>query len=93
MPLDPFRSTYHYTNFGITAAAEAVAAASGKDWDTLSQDTIYGPLGMTSTSSSFSDYIGRADRAVPHVLVTASIRPDINANPIRRRRPVASAPR
>lgn len=69
VPLDPFRSTYHYTNFGITAAAEAVAAASGKDWDTLSQDTIYGPLGMTSTSSSFSDYIDRADRAVPHVLV------------------------
>ncbi len=69
VPLDPFRSTYHYTNFGITAAAEAVAAASGKDWDTLGQDTIYGPLGMTSTSSSFADYIARADRAVPHVLV------------------------
>ncbi|OZF46995.1 serine hydrolase [Rhodococcus sp. 14-1411-2a] len=69
VPLDPFRSTYHYTNFGITAAAEAVAAASGEDWDTLSHDTIYGPLGMTSTSSSFADYIARADRAVPHVLV------------------------
>lgn len=69
VPLDPFRSTYHYTNFGVTAGAEAVAAAAGKDWDTLSQDTIYGPLGMTSTSSKFSDYIARADRAVPHVLV------------------------
>lgn len=69
VPLDPFRSTYHYTNFGITAAAEAVAQASGKDWETLSQDTIYGPLGMTSTSSRFSDYLARADRAVPHVLV------------------------
>nr|WP_296773815.1 serine hydrolase [Rhodococcus sp. (in: high G+C Gram-positive bacteria)] len=69
VPLDPFRSTYHYTNFGITAGAEAVATASGKDWETLSQDAIYGPLGMTSTSSRFSDYIASADRAVPHVLV------------------------
>ncbi len=28
-PLNPFRITYEYTNFGLTAAAEAVAAASG----------------------------------------------------------------
>nr|WP_245819750.1 serine hydrolase [Rhodococcus yunnanensis] len=69
VPLDPFRSTYNYTNFGVTAGAEAVAQASGKDWETLSQDAVYGPLGMTSTSSTFSDYISRADRAVPHVLV------------------------
>ena len=68
IPLDPFRSTYHYTNFGVTAAAEAVAQASGKDWETLSQDALYGPLGMTSTSSRFSDYIDRENRAVPHVL-------------------------
>ena len=68
IPLDPFRSTYNYTNFGVTAAAEAVAQASGKDWETLSQDALYGPLGMTSTSSRFSDYIDRENRAVPHVL-------------------------
>lgn len=46
-----------------------MAQASGKDWETLSQDAIYGPLGMTSTSSRFDDYMARADRAVPHVLV------------------------
>ncbi|ORI21749.1 serine hydrolase [Rhodococcus sp. 1168] len=69
IPLDPFRSTYNYTNFGVTAGAEAVAQASGKDWETLSQDAIYGPLGMASTSSRFADYMARTDRAVPHVLV------------------------
>ena len=26
LPLDPFRISYAYTNFGLTAAAEAVAA-------------------------------------------------------------------
>lgn len=81
VPLDPFRSTYHYTNFGITAAAEAVAAASGKDWDTLSQDTIYGPLGMTSTSSSFADYMARADRAVPHSLVDGEYKAEYQREP------------
>ena len=36
LPLRPFRITYAYTNFGLTAAAEAVAAAAGKSWEELS---------------------------------------------------------
>ncbi len=67
LPLAPFRVTYAYTNFGLTAAAEGVAAASGKDWATLSDEVLYKPLGMSATSSRFSDYIARANRAVPHV--------------------------
>ena len=35
LPLDPFRISYAYTNFGVTAAAEAVAAAAGKPWEDL----------------------------------------------------------
>jgi len=31
LPLHGFRDVYAYTNFGLTAAAESVAAASGKD--------------------------------------------------------------
>jgi CubicO group peptidase (beta-lactamase class C family) len=67
LPLEPFRSTYAYTNFGMTAAAEAVAAASGTDWATLSERVLYIPLGMSSTSSRFSDYSRRLNRAFPHV--------------------------
>ena len=55
-PLDPFRITYHYTNFGLTAAAQAVANAEGTTWSALSQQILYGPLDMTSTSSRWSDY-------------------------------------
>ncbi len=58
--------TYDYTSFGMTAGAESVAAAAGTDWATLSQKVLYGPLGMTSTSSRFSDYIARPDRAWTH---------------------------
>lgn len=67
LPLAPFRASYAYTNFGLTAAAEAVATAAGKDWATLSEEVLYTPLGMASMSSRFSDYIARPNRAFPHV--------------------------
>lgn len=69
LPLDPFRITYHYTNFGITAGGEAVAAASGMPWEELSQNLIYGPLGMTQTSSRYADFVARPNRASLHVPV------------------------
>jgi CubicO group peptidase (beta-lactamase class C family) len=68
-PLAPFRATYAYTNFGLTAAAEAVAKAMGVAWEDLSEQVLYGPLGMNDTSSRFSDYAAAADKAVLHVRV------------------------
>jgi CubicO group peptidase (beta-lactamase class C family) len=69
LPLHPFRNSYFYTNFGLTAAAESVAAASGLDWATLCDVTIYQPLGMSSTSSRHADFAARANRALGHVKV------------------------
>ncbi len=69
LPLHAFRADYAYTNFGVTAGAEAVAAAAGTDWATLSEQAIYRPLGMTVTSSRFADFEKRTDRAVGHVRV------------------------
>ena len=68
LPLQPF-GTYEYTNYGLTAAAEGVAAAAGLDWATLSEQAIYLPLGMDSTSSRFADFERRPNRAVGHVQV------------------------
>ncbi|QNG17997.1 serine hydrolase [Rhodococcus triatomae] len=68
-PLAPFRANYDYTNFGLTAAADGVAAAAGTDWATLSRESLYEPLGMSSTSSRFADYLAAPDRAVEHQLV------------------------
>ena len=67
LPLEPFRISYAYTNFGFTAGAEAVAVASGKDWATLSEDAVFKPLGMTSTSMRFADFEKRTNRAFGHV--------------------------
>jgi CubicO group peptidase (beta-lactamase class C family) len=62
-----FREGYAYTNFGLTAAAVAVAEAVGMTWEDLSQERLYDPLGMTHTSSRFADYMAESNRAIPHV--------------------------
>lgn len=67
VPMNAFRISYGYANFGTTIAAEAVAAAAGTDWETLSDRTLYAPLGMTSTSSHHADFLAREDRAILHV--------------------------
>ncbi|PRC47071.1 serine hydrolase, partial [Mycobacterium sp. ITM-2017-0098] len=56
LPLDPFRISYAYTNFGLTSGAEAVAANAGKSWEDLAAETLFRPLGMNATSYQFSDY-------------------------------------
>jgi len=65
-PLNPFRITYGYTNFGMTAGGEAVAAAAGIPWEELSAKEIYEPLGMTSTSSTYADFLTRPNRTTLH---------------------------
>jgi CubicO group peptidase (beta-lactamase class C family) len=69
LKLNSFRDEFAYTNFGPTAAAEAVAAESHADWATLSEQALYAPLGMTRTSSRFSDFIDRPNHAVNHVRI------------------------
>lgn len=81
LPLASFRNTYEYTNFGLTAAAEAVAVAAQRDWATLSEQAIYQPIGMASTSSRFADYKARPNRAVAHVNVNGSYIPGQERNP------------
>lgn len=81
LPLAPFRTSYAYTNFGVTAAAEAVAAAAGRPWEDLSEQVLYRPLGMASTSSRFADYQARSDKAVGHVRVDGRYQPRYTRDP------------
>lgn len=66
LPLGLFRAQYAYTNFGITAGAEAMAAAHKLSWEQLSDEVLYKPAGMNSTSSRYADYLSAANRAVTH---------------------------
>ncbi|MEU6313814.1 serine hydrolase [Streptomyces sp. NPDC047014] len=86
-PLAPFRASYAYTNFGLTAAAEAVARAHGTSWQKLADDTLFKPAGMTSTSTLFSTFAEDPDRAATHVK-----NPDGTWSPTYVRDPDAQAP-
>ena len=66
LPLGPFRASFAYTNYGMTAAALA-AVGPDSDWASVSEDLIYRPLGMARTSSRFADFQTRDNRAVGHV--------------------------
>jgi CubicO group peptidase (beta-lactamase class C family) len=68
-PASSFRSHYAYTNFGITEGGVAAAKAYGLDWEKASEEKLYHPLGMTSTSSRYADFMARKNKALGHVLV------------------------
>jgi CubicO group peptidase (beta-lactamase class C family) len=75
LPLDPFRISYAYTNFGLTAGAEAVAVGVGKSWEDLADEVLLRPLGMASTSYRFADYEARPNRAIGHIHVDGRYEP------------------
>ena len=65
-PLDPFRSTYHYSNFGYTAGGIAAAVAAGKSWEDLADEVLFKPAGMTTASYRHAHYLADEDRAHIH---------------------------
>ena len=69
LPLAPLRNGYAYNNYGITAAGVAAARAAGLSWAEFSKRMLYSPLGMTSTSSRFADFVRRPNRAGLHMRV------------------------
>lgn len=66
LPLDAFRTSYHYANFSTTIGAEAVAAAAGLPWESLAEELLFKPLGMKATSYRYGDYTARDNRAALH---------------------------
>ncbi|NYT45052.1 serine hydrolase [Alcaligenaceae bacterium] len=81
LPLDAFRNSYHYANFGTTIAAEAVAAAANKPWEKLAAETLFEPLGMHSTSTLHADYVARENRAVLHAYGAGTFQPLYDRDP------------
>jgi CubicO group peptidase (beta-lactamase class C family) len=81
-----FRETYQYSNFGYTEGAIAAAKHVREEWETLAEERLFRPLGMTSTSYRYSDFERTANKAAIHVLV--------NGQPVARykRDPDAEAP-
>ena len=68
-PASSFRSQYAYTNFVLTEGGVAAASAYGLTWEDASDQKLYKPLGMYSTSSRYADFVARTNKARGHVLV------------------------
>jgi CubicO group peptidase (beta-lactamase class C family) len=66
-PSSSFRAGYSYSNFGFTEGAIAAAKPTGKPWDVVAHEKLFGPLGMMSTSTTHKDFLTRVDRAALHV--------------------------
>jgi CubicO group peptidase (beta-lactamase class C family) len=66
-PLEPFRATYDYSNFGITEGGVTAADAAGTTWEDLADDVLFEPLGMASSSYRHADYEARENKAAIHV--------------------------
>jgi len=80
-PTSSFRAGYAYSNFGFTEAAVAAAKPTGKAWEDVAQEKLYGPLGMKSTSSRNADFVKHANRASLHVRVNGKWTPLVTRNP------------
>ncbi|WP_423494211.1 serine hydrolase [Microbacterium esteraromaticum] len=80
-PLDVFRDSYHYSNFGLTVGAEAVAVSRGQTWEELMDELVFEPLGMDSSSARHDDYLSRTDRAVLHAKIDGAFTPRYDRDP------------
>ena len=68
-PSSSFRAGYSYSNFGLTEGAVAAAGPTGKSWEEVTEEKLYRPLGMASTSSRYADFVKHDNRAELHVMV------------------------
>lgn len=66
-PQYSFRDGYVYTNFGLTAAADAAATSVWTTWEDLSEERLNAPRGMSHISSRIADYMAQPNRAIPHI--------------------------
>lgn len=64
LQLAPYQEEYAYTNFGFTEAALALVKGMNATWEDLAQETLFKPLHMDATSTSFQVLESRKNRAL-----------------------------
>ena len=70
-----FRTKFRYNNVAYLTAGQVLAHATGETWDDFMKTRIFGPLGMTSTSTSISELAGKANVVTPHFQTPQGMRP------------------
>lgn len=70
-----FRSKFEYQNNMFMVAGEIIPAVTGQSWEAFVEERIMARLGMKSCASQASTVAGVVNRASPHVVVGAAIKP------------------
>jgi len=75
-----FRSSYAYSNIGITSAAEAATKRAGQPWEDLVAERAFVPTGMKNTSAWFAAFALSDDHADTYLVTngTAVAEPRLN---------------
>lgn len=72
-PKSSFRSHYDYDNLLYMTAGQIIPAVTGTTWDDYVRQRIFGPLGMTHSNLSLTDYKPGDDYAFPHSRVDGKL--------------------
>ncbi len=81
VPIERFRDRWDYSNFGMTLAGDVAAKAAGTNWEDISEQVLFDPAGMASTSMRHQDYLKQANRAELHVKIDGQWKPAFKRNP------------
>jgi CubicO group peptidase (beta-lactamase class C family) len=81
VPIEGFRDKYSYSNFGMTLAGDVAAKAAGSNWEDVSEQVLFDPVGMASTSMRHQGYLNQANRAELHVKIDGQWKPAFKRNP------------
>jgi CubicO group peptidase (beta-lactamase class C family) len=65
-PATSFRSGYAYDNILYMAAGQLIEAVSGETWERYIHDHVFGPLGMSHSTDTTTEYEADPDHARPH---------------------------
>jgi beta-lactamase class C len=65
-PMCPPGTCFAYQNIAYDVAHEAVEKATGMSYDQAAHALLFGPLGMTSASTTRDGYVGKKSFAPPH---------------------------
>ncbi len=74
-PVGPFRASFQYQNLMFLVAGQIIPAVTALSWEETVRQHIFGPIGMTESSTSVHDLEGIANVAAAHEVVQGELRP------------------
>lgn len=75
----PFRSTFNYHNIIYSLPAYCAARANNTAWNELIKEEHLEPLGMTTATTTYSDFMNSPNHATPYTLRNGTFKMYVNS--------------